>query len=110
MTSNTHPPLDRVGLHFARAYAPDTAHHGQYAALLTRAGPGCFCVWHQGAGEDASDSDASSCGVGRWGQSKRGLSAQDKKTKMLELLHETRDFFQLKDLEKIAPKSKGIGQ
>lgn len=28
--------------------------------------------------------------------------------KMLEIFHETKDFFQLKDLEKIAPKEKGI--
>ncbi|KAL7412580.1 meiotic nuclear division protein 1 [Mrakia frigida] len=40
--------------------------------------------------------------------SKRGLSAADKKTKLLELLHETRDFYQLKELEKLAPKMKGI--
>ena len=29
---------------------------------------------------------------------------------MVELLHETKDFYQLKELEKIAPKAKGIGQ
>lgn len=39
---------------------------------------------------------------------KRGLSAEDKKTKMLEIFHGSRDFFQLKELEKIAPKEKGI--
>lgn len=42
-------------------------------------------------------------------QSKRGLSAAEKRTKMLELLHETKDFYQLKELEKLAPKAKGIG-
>ncbi|CAG4982376.1 unnamed protein product [Colias eurytheme] len=39
---------------------------------------------------------------------KRGLSADEKKTKMLEIFHQSKDFFQLKELEKIAPKEKGI--
>ena len=39
---------------------------------------------------------------------KKGLSLAEKKTKMLEIFHETKDVFQLKDLEKIAPKSKAI--
>ncbi|KAL1751409.1 Mnd1 family-domain-containing protein [Schizophyllum commune] len=38
----------------------------------------------------------------------RGLSAEEKRVKMLEIFHETKDFFQLKELEKIAPKTKGI--
>ncbi|KAG8934169.1 hypothetical protein FRC03_002355 [Tulasnella sp. 419] len=38
----------------------------------------------------------------------RGLSAEEKRVKMLEIFHETKDFFQLKELEKIAPKMKGI--
>ncbi|KAJ1957544.1 Meiotic nuclear division protein 1 [Dispira parvispora] len=40
--------------------------------------------------------------------SKRGLSLAEKRRRMEELLFETKDFFQLKELEKIAPKSKGI--
>ncbi|XP_041982282.1 meiotic nuclear division protein 1 homolog [Aricia agestis] len=39
---------------------------------------------------------------------KRGLSADEKKVRMLEIFHQTKDFFQLKELEKIAPKEKGI--
>ncbi|KAM3955392.1 meiotic nuclear division protein 1 homolog [Aphomia sociella] len=39
---------------------------------------------------------------------KRGLSADEKKTRMLEIFHNSKDFFQLKELEKIAPKEKGI--
>ncbi|XP_063536996.1 meiotic nuclear division protein 1 homolog [Cydia strobilella] len=39
---------------------------------------------------------------------KRGLSAEEKRTKMLEIFHNSKDFFQLKELEKIAPKEKGI--
>ena len=39
---------------------------------------------------------------------KRGLSADEKRTKMLEILYEKKDFFLLKELEKIAPKEKGI--
>ncbi|BES90860.1 Meiotic coiled-coil protein [Nesidiocoris tenuis] len=39
---------------------------------------------------------------------RKGLSAEEKKNKMLQLFHEKKDFFQLKDLEKIAPKEKGI--
>ncbi|XP_069834812.1 meiotic nuclear division protein 1 homolog [Dendropsophus ebraccatus] len=39
---------------------------------------------------------------------KRGLSVDEKRTKMMEIFFETRDVFQLKDLEKIAPKQKGI--
>ncbi|XP_061718887.1 meiotic nuclear division protein 1 homolog [Cydia pomonella] len=39
---------------------------------------------------------------------KRGLSAEEKRIKMLEIFHNSKDFFQLKELEKIAPKEKGI--
>ncbi|XP_075980139.1 meiotic nuclear division protein 1 homolog [Anticarsia gemmatalis] len=39
---------------------------------------------------------------------KRGLSADEKKVRMLEIFHQSKDFFQLKELEKIAPKEKGI--
>ncbi|KAJ2940442.1 hypothetical protein O0L34_g124 [Tuta absoluta] len=39
---------------------------------------------------------------------KRGMSAEEKRTKMLEIFHQSKDFFQLKELEKIAPKEKGI--
>ncbi|XP_072944725.1 meiotic nuclear division protein 1 homolog [Epargyreus clarus] len=39
---------------------------------------------------------------------KRGLSADEKRSKMLEIFHQSKDFFQLKELEKIAPKEKGI--
>ncbi|WWC58360.1 uncharacterized protein I303_100900 [Kwoniella dejecticola CBS 10117] len=35
--------------------------------------------------------------------SKRGLSLEEKKTKMLEIFHETAEFYSLKELEKIAP-------
>ncbi|KIK67428.1 hypothetical protein GYMLUDRAFT_69613 [Collybiopsis luxurians FD-317 M1] len=38
----------------------------------------------------------------------RGLSADEKRVKLLELFHETKDFYQLKELEKLAPKMKGI--
>ncbi|KAI1794198.1 meiotic nuclear division protein 1 [Ganoderma leucocontextum] len=38
----------------------------------------------------------------------RGLSAEEKRVKLLEMFHETKDFFQLKELEKMAPKMKGI--
>ncbi|KAJ1305757.1 hypothetical protein OPQ81_010487 [Rhizoctonia solani] len=38
----------------------------------------------------------------------RGLSAEEKRVKLVELFHETRDFYQLKELEKLAPKMKGI--
>jgi len=39
----------------------------------------------------------------------RGLSAEEKRVKLLEIFHETRDFYQLKELEKLGPKLKGIG-
>ncbi|XP_042325895.1 meiotic nuclear division protein 1 homolog isoform X2 [Sceloporus undulatus] len=39
---------------------------------------------------------------------KRGLSAEEKRTRMMEIFFETKDVFQLKDIEKIAPKEKGI--
>ncbi|XP_018427308.1 PREDICTED: meiotic nuclear division protein 1 homolog [Nanorana parkeri] len=39
---------------------------------------------------------------------KRGLSVEEKRSKMLEIFFEKKDVFQLKDLEKIAPKEKGI--
>ena len=39
---------------------------------------------------------------------KRGLSLEVKRKAMLEIFYEKKEFFQLKDLEKIAPKEKGI--
>lgn len=41
---------------------------------------------------------------------KRGLSLEDKRKGMMEIFYESKDFFQLKELEKIAPKEKGIVQ
>ncbi|KDQ57633.1 hypothetical protein JAAARDRAFT_130220, partial [Jaapia argillacea MUCL 33604] len=38
----------------------------------------------------------------------RGLSADEKRVKLLEIFHESKDFFQLKELEKLGPKLKGI--
>ncbi|EJD03047.1 meiotic nuclear division protein 1, partial [Fomitiporia mediterranea MF3/22] len=40
----------------------------------------------------------------------RGLSAEEKRVRLLEIFHETKDFFQLKELEKLGPKMKGIVQ
>ncbi|KAI9229145.1 MAG: meiotic nuclear divisions 1 [Piptocephalis tieghemiana] len=40
----------------------------------------------------------------------KGVSAAEKKTRLLALFHESKDVYQLKDLEKIAPKAKGIVQ
>ncbi|XP_053710993.1 meiotic nuclear division protein 1 homolog isoform X6 [Synchiropus splendidus] len=39
---------------------------------------------------------------------KRGLSLEEKRSRMMEIFHETKDVFRLKDIEKIAPKAKGI--
>ncbi|XP_046752490.1 meiotic nuclear division protein 1 homolog [Diprion similis] len=39
---------------------------------------------------------------------RKGVSADEKRVRMLQLFYEKREFFQLKDLEKIAPKEKGI--
>nr|XP_057922209.1 meiotic nuclear division protein 1 homolog [Doryrhamphus excisus] len=39
---------------------------------------------------------------------KKGLSLEEKRSRMMEIFHETKDVFQLKDIEKIAPKTKGI--
>ena len=39
---------------------------------------------------------------------KKGWSLEEKRKKMLEILYETKDFYLLKELEKIAPKKKGI--
>ena len=41
---------------------------------------------------------------------KRGLSLEEKRKGMMEIFYEKKDFFQLKELEKIAPKEKGIVQ
>uniref|UniRef100_A0ABI7ZAH0 Tripartite motif-containing protein 2 n=2 Tax=Felis catus TaxID=9685 RepID=A0ABI7ZAH0_FELCA len=51
--------------------------------------------------------------VADWGNSriqskKKGLSAEEKRARMMEIFFETKDVFQLKDMEKIAPKEKGI--
>eukprot|EP00088_Acartia_fossae_P041433 TRINITY_DN43350_c0_g1_i1.p1 TRINITY_DN43350_c0_g1~~TRINITY_DN43350_c0_g1_i1.p1 ORF type:complete len:208 (+),score=54.47 TRINITY_DN43350_c0_g1_i1:52-675(+) len=39
---------------------------------------------------------------------KKGLSLEEKRKKMMEIFFETKDVYLLKDLEKIAPKMKGI--
>uniref|UniRef100_A0A8D0HGZ1 Meiotic nuclear division protein 1 homolog n=1 Tax=Sphenodon punctatus TaxID=8508 RepID=A0A8D0HGZ1_SPHPU len=39
---------------------------------------------------------------------KTGLSVEEKRTRMMEIFFETNDVFQLKDIERIAPKEKGI--
>ncbi|XP_041641419.1 meiotic nuclear division protein 1 homolog isoform X2 [Cheilinus undulatus] len=39
---------------------------------------------------------------------KKGLSLEEKRTRMMEIFFESKDVFQLKDIEKIAPKQKGI--
>ncbi|KAK4528531.1 hypothetical protein GAYE_SCF59G6475 [Galdieria yellowstonensis] len=39
---------------------------------------------------------------------KKGLSFDDKRTRMLEIFTESKTFFTLKELEKVAPKQKGI--
>ncbi|KAF7244191.1 hypothetical protein EYD10_09602 [Varanus komodoensis] len=50
-----------------------------------------------------------SSGRNEWeGSKKRGLSVEEKRTRMMEIFFETKDVFQLKDIEKIAPKEKGI--
>ncbi|KAK7057191.1 meiotic nuclear division protein 1 [Favolaschia claudopus] len=38
----------------------------------------------------------------------RGLSLEEKRVKLLEIFHESKDFYQLKELEKLGPKLKGI--
>jgi len=38
----------------------------------------------------------------------RGLSYDEKRVKLLEIFHESKDFYQLKELEKLGPKLKGI--
>ncbi|WWD16366.1 hypothetical protein CI109_100792 [Kwoniella shandongensis] len=40
--------------------------------------------------------------------SKRGLSMEEKKTKMLEIFHDTAEFYSLKELEKIAPMVQSV--
>ena len=39
---------------------------------------------------------------------RRGLSVEEKRTRLLELFFEKKDFFQLKELEKMGQKEKGI--
>lgn len=48
------------------------------------------------------------CPPGTYFQAPRGLSAEEKRIKLLEIFHESKDFFQLKELEKLGPKLKGI--
>ncbi|KAI0309803.1 Mnd1 family-domain-containing protein [Amylostereum chailletii] len=40
----------------------------------------------------------------------RGLSIAEKRAKMLEIFHETKDFFQLKELEKLGQKKGVVSQ
>lgn len=42
----------------------------------------------------------------RYSQAPRGLSAEEKRVKLLEIFHESKDFYQLKELEKLGPKLK----
>eukprot|EP01137_Pigoraptor_chileana_P016763 Opistho-2@73825 len=39
---------------------------------------------------------------------KKGLSAEEKRKRLLEIFYQSQDFFNLKDIEKIAQKEKGI--
>lgn len=39
---------------------------------------------------------------------KKGVSAEEKRSRMLDIFYEKKEVFQLKELEKIAPKEKGI--
>lgn len=39
---------------------------------------------------------------------RKGLNLEEKRRRMLEIFFEKKDFFQLKELEKIAPKEKGV--
>ncbi|GMT28748.1 hypothetical protein PFISCL1PPCAC_20045, partial [Pristionchus fissidentatus] len=39
---------------------------------------------------------------------KKGLSADEKRARILDLFYEKKEFFQMKELEKIAPKEKGV--
>ncbi|KAK3860930.1 hypothetical protein Pcinc_021624 [Petrolisthes cinctipes] len=39
---------------------------------------------------------------------RKGLSHEEKRQKMMELFYEKKDFFQLKELEKMGPKEKGV--
>ncbi|XP_064108601.1 meiotic nuclear division protein 1 homolog [Macrobrachium nipponense] len=39
---------------------------------------------------------------------RKGLSHEEKRTKIMELFYEKKDFFQLKELEKLGPKEKGV--
>ncbi|XP_035280796.1 meiotic nuclear division protein 1 homolog [Anguilla anguilla] len=39
---------------------------------------------------------------------KKGLSLEEKRSRMMDIFFETKDVFQLKDIEKVAPKTKGI--
>ena len=41
---------------------------------------------------------------------KKGLSLEEKRQKMMEIFYESKDVFLLKDIEKIAPKSKGANR
>ncbi|ORY91502.1 Mnd1 family-domain-containing protein [Leucosporidium creatinivorum] len=41
-------------------------------------------------------------------QSKKGLSLEEKRTRLLDLFKETKEFYKLQELEKLAPKTKGI--
>ena len=38
----------------------------------------------------------------------KGLSLEEKRKRMLDIFYDSKDVFLLKDLEKIAPKQKGI--
>ncbi|XP_038647953.1 meiotic nuclear division protein 1 homolog [Scyliorhinus canicula] len=69
--------------------------------------------WVAGRRQDSSfaagrPGDGGESGLADNMSKKRGLSIEEKRTRMMEIFFETKDVFQLKDLEKIAPKEKGI--
>ncbi|XP_049774454.1 meiotic nuclear division protein 1 homolog isoform X2 [Schistocerca cancellata] len=39
---------------------------------------------------------------------RKGVSAEEKRVRVLQIFYEKKEFFQLKELEKIAPKEKGV--
>uniref|UniRef100_A0AAR2JKR8 Meiotic nuclear division protein 1 homolog n=2 Tax=Pygocentrus nattereri TaxID=42514 RepID=A0AAR2JKR8_PYGNA len=59
-------------------------------------------------GQELQFSSLTGAKVGLRMSKKKGLSLEEKRSRMMEIFFETKDVFQLKDIEKIAPKSKGI--
>lgn len=100
--------LTRTNLESPPAFVRPFNHHFDLSSRLNCSTPQPLLSSHHGSSQVAFMNEQSlfwSTETCMTSQSKRGLSAQEKRTKMIELLHETASFYQLRELEKVRETS-----